>query len=184
MSRITKYTNLLVRRNQLLGYIYDYQAFIDKMEEETNEDKILETFKKSEIIVNDAEILGEMLILFTTERGKLRFLEETRFIPTSESDVDMLEGLFEDKYGFRRTIKKMKDPESVTKKRKIKAISDTESNERGTECKICFSNKIRIYFDCGHACVCKECLRKIEKDFLIECPLCGTTVREVSPIFL
>jgi hypothetical protein len=33
-----------------------------------------------------------------------------------------------------------------------------------SECKICFDNMIEISFpDCKHACVCKDCLKKMEK---------------------
>lgn len=61
---------------------------------------------------------------------------------------------------------------------KLAAIHDEPTKEGEIACSICFENRVKVSFECGH-CSCSACSKKMK-----DCWACKKPVKDVRPIFL
>ena len=56
------------------------------------------------------------------------------------------------------------------------------ASEERRECVVCFESEVdwMMLRPCGHVCVCVGCC---ERDRVVECPVCRTTVSDLFPAF-
>lgn len=79
---------------------------------------------------------------------------------------------------MRRTRMEKKLSETQT----IKTTASNDNTISNFNCVICLSNpRELILFDCGHVCLCMDCLEKLS---FPNCPVCRQSYRDFAPCYL
>ena len=74
-----------------------------------------------------------------------------------------------------------KEKEKEKEKAQDKEKTSTKEKEN-IECCICLENKINtVFIPCGHACMCKPCSQKYQRDD--GCPMCRKSIQSIFDLF-
>ena len=64
----------------------------------------------------------------------------------------------------------------------IQDDNQTTNNETTSTCVICLVNPREIVLlDCGHVCLCMDCLERLPNT---NCPICRTNYRTFAPVYM
>lgn len=83
---------------------------------------------------------------------------------------------------IKNEIEKMRQKRLEKKLSETQPLETSDSTVSNFNCVICLSKpRELILFDCGHVCLCMDCLEKLSSPI---CPVCRQSYRDFAPCYL